>query len=460
MRKKLEETKSLCPECFEELDAEIVEVNKKIYLEKECEEHGKYQTLIWNDNAESWKNWDLLNDWEPDFTEGDNFNTEEKKGCPLDCGLCPEHLRRACFVVLEVTDSCNLNCPICFADSAGKNQSYEPSLETIEEMYKTILEYESKKSTPSIQISGGEPTVRSDLPEIVSMGKEIGFNHLMVNTNGIKIAKDPSFLKELKKSGLDSIYLSFDGTTNEVYEELAGEPILEYKEKALENCSKYEIDVVLVPTIKKGVNLKEMGSIIRTAKEWIQTVDGIMFQPISYFGRYPDSSLPKNRLTTPDVLRSIEKQVNGLKKQNFVPLGYAKGCEAHCGFSCLAIAKENELIPVTRFPSKGDIETINETRKDNSSKHLRKSIKSGWKTETKEKEACELNPTKGKGLKENVLSISGMLFQDAWNTETRRLKKCCIHVVTPQNKLIPFCAFNMTNKDGETLYRNKQLYNG
>jgi len=460
----LRKTESLCPICLRRIPAEIISGNNdNVYMEKSCPTHGSFKVILWK-GVKSWIQWDRLNNWEPEHLEGEESITDVNEGCPFDCGLCPQHLRKACIVVVEVTNRCNLNCPVCFA-SANEKYSLDIDLDTIENMFKTILRYESHTTVPTVQISGGEPTIRDDLPEIVALGKELGIDHIMVDTNGIKIANDKKYLQRLKESGVDVVYLQFDGVTDDVYRKLRGTDLLHLKVKAIKNCAKVGIGVVLVPTIVRGVNLHQAGNIIQFAKEWVPTVRGIHFQPISYFGRYPYQPDDDTRVTTPDVLNAIEKQTNGeIRSDNFVPVRLGLGCEAHCSFTNVSILTENDkLLPLTYFPSDEVIRKIT-GRKVEGPKHARKIIKEYWKSiDEPSSNICTCKFYTGKFseiaecLQHYYLSISGMPFQDVWNIDTARLRKCCVHIVTPDNRLIPFCAYNVTSIHGKSLYRD-QVY--
>ncbi|MEM1514949.1 MAG: radical SAM protein [Candidatus Bathyarchaeia archaeon] len=460
----LRETESLCPICFSRLPAKIVgEKDDNVYMEKICPVHGAFKTILWK-GAESWVQWDRLNDWEPELFKKKDFTTNINKGCPFDCGLCPQHLRKACIIVMEVTNMCNLHCPVCFAKANEKN-TIDVSLELIENMFKAISRLESGDTMPTVQISGGEPTIRDDLPEIISLGKKLGIDHIMVDTNGIRIAKDKRYLKQLKESGADAIYLQFDGVTDDVYLKLRGKSLINLKVKAIKNCAEVELGVVLVPMIVKDVNLHQVGGIIQFAKKWIPVVRGIHFQPISYFGRYPHQPDNHMRVTTSDVIHAIEVQTNGeIRSENFVPVRLGLGCEAHCSFTNISIFTENNrLLSLTYFPSNEKIQKIT-GQKVVGPKHARKIIKEYWKSIDKPSSnicTCKFYTHRfdeiSECLQHYYLSISGMHFQDVWNIDIMRLKKCCVQVITPNNRLIPFCAFNITNIYGESLYRDKVL---
>ncbi|MGQ9787943.1 MAG: radical SAM (seleno)protein TrsS [Candidatus Hadarchaeaceae archaeon] len=446
-------TWSLCPVCLCRIPATKTVKNENVYLEKECVEHGKFETLIWR-GAEHYK---TLNNFESIRKVPKLRHTLEKQGCPLDCGLCPNHKQDTCLAVIEVTNRCNLNCPTCFA-SSGEGYLYEPDIGQIEKMYKMLL----KGSRPvCVQISGGEPTVRDDLPEIISLGKKTGIEHIELNTNGLKLADDPEYLSSLKQAGLDSIYLSFDGLTPEVYRRICGANILDHKIKAVENCSRTGIGVILVPKIIKYTNDYQVGGIINFAKKWIPTVKGVHFQPLSYFGRHPGKPDDDERITIPDLLSAIEVQTDGeIRADNFIPTLCP---DVHCDARCLSVLLENgKLLPLTSLSnmpklSCADIPQI-----------IRDSVANLWRLAPKDEPSSSpsVAPYKCKAgswmeviqrSTENYLTISMMAFQDVWNIEFKRLEKCCIHVVTPDLRLIPFCAFNVTSASGESLYRHQVL---
>lgn len=447
METLFEETKSLCPECLRVIPARRV-LEGDVYLEKECPEHGKFRTLIWRD-SELYRRWG----YGEEAPGPQQVLAKTVQGCPYDCGLCPTHKAETCTVIMEVTQRCDLNCPVCFA-SALKNQSH-PQLKDIREMYQTILD---AGGPFPVQLSGGEPTLRDDLPNIIAMGKEMGFNHIQINTHGLRLAKDKEYLRELKESEADLIYLQFDGISDEVYRHLRGANLFKLKLKAIENCAAAKIGVLLVPTLVPGVNDHQIGDIIRFAKEWIPFVKGVHFQPITYIGRYPKSPRDEDRITIPDVLKALESQTQGeVRVKNFVP---RRRKDSHCGFSCFSVLMEDgRLLATTDFEFQQSIVMGSGCLKESPSEHVRRAISERLRF-TEEKPTSETEPGTWQGFfkraRTHYLSISGMPFQDAWTVDLERLQGCCIHVVTPNKELVPFCAFYLTNLKGERLYYNRQ----
>jgi uncharacterized radical SAM superfamily Fe-S cluster-containing enzyme len=446
-------TWSLCPVCLKRIPATRVAEGDNIYLEKECPDHGSFRTVLWRD-VELYK---ILSRFDSKRSGARVRQTGRKKGCPFDCGLCPDHQQDTCLVVMEVTSRCNLRCRACFA-SSGEGYLYEPDLAQIKGMYETVL----RGSKPvCVQLSGGEPTLRDDLPEIVSLGKKMGVDYIEVNTNGLRLANDVAYLRRLKEAGVDAIYLSFDGVSPEVYEKICGEDLLEAKTKAVKNCAAVGLGVILVPRIIKYINHDQVGKIIDFAKRWIPTVKGVHFQPLSYFGRHPGKPEDDERVTIPDLISAIEVQTDGeIRADNFIPTCCP---EPHCDARCLAVLLENgRLFPLTSLPHTpaptcADIPRL-----------IRESVASLWKLTARGELPANpgVAPCKcqaGSWMEivqraaENYLTISMMAFQDVWNIDLDRLEKCCIHVVTPDRRLIPFCAFNVTSEGGKTLYRHQVL---
>lgn len=447
MKEVLGETQSLCPVCLGKIPARKISEGNSIYLEKACPDHGKQRVLIWRD-AETYEQWGSFG---KDLNSPQQSLTDRVQGCPYDCGLCPTHKAATCIAIMEVTTRCNLSCPVCFASSNEKD--YEPGLSVIKGMFETLLDV---VGPCPIQLSGGEPTIRDELPQIAELGRGLGFKHIMVNTNGIRIAEDREYLLNLKQSGVDTIYLQFDGVTNDIYSCMRNRELLESKLKALANCAQAKIGVVLVPTLIPGINDHQLGDIIQLAKAWIPVVKGIHFQPISYFGRHPEIAQNEDRITIPDVLKAIETQTGGeIKQLDFVP---RRRKESYCAFAGVFILMEDgRLLPTTNYKYAQSVidgmgqvyEPIHE--------HVWRYLNTHWKfTPPENKTICECKTDSWERLYERAktycLSISCMPFQDVWNIDLDRLQKCCTHVITPERKLVPLCAYYLTSVSGKRLY--------
>ena len=441
MPELLPPTQSLCPVCLKKITALKIEENGNVYLHKTCPEHGDFKTLIWRQNARRYTEW----------AEGSirgsgaiNNYASINKGCPYDCGLCPEHRTRACTGVMEVTHNCNLACPVCFA-GAGNKQSPDPGLDVIRGMYETALE---GVGLCTIQLSGGEPTTRDDLPEIIALGRETGFKHILVNTNGLRIAQDLDYLARLKDTGAGTIYLQFDGISDDIYRAVRGRELFEIKSRAIANCSLVKIGVVLVPTIVPGINDQQLGDIIKFAKEWIPAVKGVHFQPVSYLGRYPHPPKDADRMTIPDIISRLEAQTNGeIKADHFIPRHVE---ESHCDFSGSFI-----------LTGEGKLEALSSQARSKAAEpkappevpeeDTRKFMALHWQMN----DCCSQDGDRDDFVEQLLqynLTVSCMPFQDVWNLDLERLRSCCIQVITEDRRIIPFCAYYLTDAGGQRLY--------
>lgn len=433
-------TQSLCPECLKRIPAQRVAQGEKVTMVKCCPEHGEYRTLLWRGSPE-WDSW--VRPTIP--TPPRDCVTRVEKGCPFDCGLCQDHHQTTCTALIEVTQRCNLNCKFCFANAGTELE--EPSLDVIETWYKNVL---AASGPVNIQLSGGEPTLRNDLPEIVEMGRALGFNFIQLNTNGLRLAEDPAFLTRLKAAGLSSIFLQFDGTEDPIYQSIRGRRLLDLKIKAIECCGELQIGVVLVPTLIPGINTHNIGGIIQFALENHPVVRGVHFQPVSYFGRIPKEPMDQDRITLPEVIQAIEEQTKGLiKAANLKPHN------GRCSFSGnFTRQRDGSLKPIINNSCCTAPEQAGEV-----ARKTRTYVARQWSGTEKisiQSPSSDSWDNLLHQLKTYSFSISGMAFQDVWNIDLERLKNCCIHVVSPEGTLIPFCAYNLTDKFGHSIYRKER----
>lgn len=452
----LSTTQSVCPECLQRIPATRVAKGNQVFLQKCCPEHGEYRVCIW--------------EGKPDYLDWGNVQisaspsvctTAVNQGCPFDCGLCPEHRQQTCCVLLEVTNQCNLHCPVCFAATTPTSKE-EPELEVIEGWYRMLM---NNGGPYNIQLSGGEPTVRDDLPEIIALGKKLGLVFFQVNTNGLRLANDEPYVARLKAAGLNCVFLQFDGMSDSVYLTLRGQKLLAIKQKAIEVCAAHDLGVVLVPTLVPGVNDSQIGDILQFAISKMPAVRGVHFQPVSYFGRYPAEPKDTDRLTLPQVLCEIENQTEGkMKAAHFRPPG---GEHAYCSFhGNFVLMPGGQLKPFVQAAPSGCCCQDNPIT--DGAKRARQFVARQWSAHPETSiQRNKQHPTPvGVGnvdsldeflerVSTHTLAVSGMAFQDAWTLDLDRLKQCFIHVVSPDNRLIPFCAYNLTNRQGQALYRNK-----
>jgi len=467
----IKKTKSICPECFTVLDATIFEKDNKVYIKKECPEHGKFQDVYWSD----YEQYQRAEQFRYDGEGLRNPRTKTKLGCPLDCGICPQHKSHTVLAIIDVTNRCNLRCPVCFANAAAAGYVYEPTKQEIREMLENLRSNDPVPAT-ALQFSGGEPTIREDLFDLIRMAKELGFRHVEVNTNGLRLAQSVDYCRGLEEAGTSTIYLQFDGVTPEVYEFTRGRDLLETKLKAVENLREAGIDsVVLVVTLIKGVNDHQMGDIIRFAIQNFDVVRCINVQPVSLCGRIPEKERAEMRITIPDFTRLCEEQTNGkIKVSDFypvpavVPVSKAVGAlrdkryvefttHPHCGTATYVFLEDGEIVPITRY---GNIEnflkTMNKVYEEAAKGHKRRAqirllgalrhVKFGMLRKY-------LLPIIRSGsyealgdLHRRMLMISAMHFMDPYNFDLERVQRCCIHYAVPEGKIIPFCTMNSIHR--------------
>ncbi|QDR79684.1 radical SAM (seleno)protein TrsS [Sporomusa termitida] len=451
----LSATESVCPECLQRIPARRVARGDSVFLRKSCPEHGEYQVCVWEGDPDyfSWNNVQT-----PAIPQADT--TTGRRGCPFDCGLCPEHRQQTCCVLLEVTGKCNLHCPVCFA-SASPAGGTEPDLAVIEGWFRLLMD---KGGPYNIQLSGGEPTVRDDLPAIITLGRKLGFEFFQINTNGLRLAAEDSYTARLKAAGLNCVFLQFDGMDDGVHTKLRGRPLLAEKKRVIEACADHDIGVVLVPTLVPGVNDMQIGDILQFAVSKMPVVRGVHFQPVSYFGRCPENPGDADRLTIPRIIREIERQTAGqMKARHFFPPG---GEHAYCSFhGNFVLLADGNLQPLSQAKSNTG---CCQARATQGSRQARQFVARQWSAagnrQTGKPEQSPSAQLAGdltsldeflERINTYKLAVSGMAFQDAWTLDLERLKHCFIHVVGADNRLIPFCAYNLTDRQGRSLYRGK-----
>ncbi len=461
----IKNTKSLCPECKQVIDAEVYAEGGKVWIEKVCPQHGRFKDVYWGDYRQ------YLRALRFDFigSKLENPRTEEKRGCPYDCGICPNHKTYTILAIIDVTNRCNLNCPICFAHAGATGYVYEPTKEQIKAMLEN-LRANRPVPTPALQFSGGEPTVREDLPELVRMAKEMGFRQVQVDTNGVVLARSLDFCRELVEAGMDAVYLQFDGTKPKAYEVARGANLLPLKQKAIDHLRKAGCkSVVLVPTLVRGVNDDQVGEIIEFAYRNRDIVRCVNFQPVSITGRIDYEQREKMRITIPDLMRLAEEQTGGKIKQDdwypvptVVPLAKVAAriigrpypefsAHPHCGMATYIIPGWRGYKPITSFADVDElIYALDEAVGLDNSDEVKKALKkAAMKHISKRFLLRYFLPLIWKGdyealrrLHYKMIMIGSMHFMDLWNFDLERVQRCVIHYATPDGRLIPFCTYN------------------
>lgn len=441
MPKVFSKTKSVCPVCLRIIEAErAVGDDGNIYLQKSCPEHGDFSVLIWEGGIVEYLIWDRGVKKESASISA----VPIKDGCPYDCGLCEAHESRGCCVLLELTNRCNLRCPVCFA-AAGEGKAHDMTMEEIAGLYDMLM----KRGGPyNIQLSGGEPTMRDDLTEIIKLGIKKGFSYFQLNTNGLRLASEEGYAEKLRCAGLSSVFLQFDGVDEKAYETLRGRPLLKVKEKAVEACAAAGLGVVLVPVIAPEVNEEQVGDILRFAMERTPCVRGVHFQPVSYFGRC-GLEAAKTRITIPRMLRLIETQTGGLMKAADFAGGGPEN--PYCSFHASYMRRgDGSFKALPRRESACGCTGSSDTRGFVARQWGGGGFDFGASDGLAETSSLDEFLEKAR---KNSFSVSGMLFQDAWNLDIDRLRSCKISEADAEKGMIPFCAYNLTDTSGKALYR-------
>ena len=435
----LELTKSVCPICKAVVEAEVNIRDGRVVMRKRCREHGEFEALIYSD-AQLYMSQLRFN---KPGTLPLEFQTEVKDGCPLDCGLCPEHKQHSCFALLEVNSKCNLDCPICFADSGHQPDGFQLTREQVELMLDTFIAAEGEPEV--LQFSGGEPTIHPDIIEFVEMAQARPIGTVMINTNGIRIARDKRFVAELERLK-PHIYLQFDGFDEATHLAIRGKDLRDVKQRALDNCARAGLRVTLVAAVERGVNEHEVGTIVRHGIRH-PAVTSIVLQPVIHAGRHREFD-PLNRLTNPDVMRMIVEQVpEWFEMSDFVPVPC---CFPTCRSMCYMLVDGDGAIPFSRLVDVEDyLDYVgNRVNPDPALRHaIEKMFSSSAMLGAEESllmcESCGIDlPEALKNLRENFFMIAVQDFQDPYTLNVRQLQKCCIQQITPDGRMIPFCAYN------------------
>ena len=453
-------TNSVCSKCLTKVEAKIIFRDDCVYLVKHCPTHGHEEVLIADDI-------DYYKLSQQFIKPGDmplRFNTPIKYGCPYDCGLCPDHEQHSCLTLIELTDRCNLSCPICYADSGIEevsNISDRPrkhrTLEHIEMMLDAVVANEGEPQI--VQLSGGEPTIHPEFFEVMDLVKSKPIKHLMINTNGIRIAKDRNFCDRLSqyKPGIE-IYLQFDSLEKSTLEELRGVDLREIREKAIAHLNEYNISTTLVVTLKKGLNDSEIGKIIEYALQQ-KCVRGVTFQPIQVAGRLEQFDSKTDRYTLTEVRRAILQQSPHFKPEDIIPVP----CHPDSLAMAYALKLNGKVIPLTGAVAPDDFVKMmpnsvlyeqNEELKRKtfelfSTSHSPQSAANAFK----ELLCCLPMIPVPEGINyDNVFRVMIVQFLDPFNFDVRSVKRSCIHIVHPDGRIIPFDTFNMFYREGSAGY--------
>jgi uncharacterized radical SAM superfamily Fe-S cluster-containing enzyme len=444
----VELTNSVCSKCLRKVEAKVLIREGRVYLQKWCPEH-KRETVLIADDAEYWQ---MTRRFLKPGQMPLKFNTPIKYGCPYDCGLCPDHEQHSCLTLVEVTDGCNLTCPVCYSESSPKRMGEHRSLEQVEFMLDCVVRNEGEPDV--VQISGGEPTIHPRFFEILDAAKRRPIKHLMLNTNGLRIANEEGFARRLAEymPGFE-VYLQFDSLQERPLRELRGADLREVRRRALERLNEYGVSTTLVVTLKKGLNDDEIGAVIEFALAQ-PCVRGVTFQPIQVAGRVEDYDPARDRLTLTEVRRKILEQTKVFGDADVIPVP----CHPDCLAMAYALKVDGKVLPLTgMIPREVLLQSEGSTIVYERSAGLREKLFAAFSTghspasaamSLKQRLCClPLVNVPETITYRDIFRVIIMKFLDAYDMDVRSVKKTCVHIVHPDGRIIPFDTYNLFYRD-------------
>ncbi|MGV6994535.1 radical SAM (seleno)protein TrsS [Desulfovibrio sp. QI0430] len=483
----LRRTQSLCPVCLRRVEATYERSVKDaltVVLRKTCPDHGTFSVPVWREAKPGAVATPPFTAWSrpksPSYPA--NPRTPIRDGCPFDCGLCPAHAQHTCTGLFEVTMRCDMACPVCYA-SAGSisNQNFEEAGDVPLSVIAAQMDTLKGASGPcNVQISGGEPTMRHDLPQIITLARQRGFGLVQINTNGLRLSREQGYARALREAGLDSVYLQWDGVRESSFTSLRGRECLDFKRRAVRNCAEAGLGVVLVATVVRGVNDGELGDLLRMALELGPAVRGLHMQPAAFFGRYPWSLEEAPRLTLPEVMGALARQAPEMVSPSHL---HPPGCENElCSFSAVYRRVQKNGAPSLEWLADAGQSCCSPAPRaagaevpppaEDGARKAKQFVALHWKGDSGGESACACGGASGpdsgnagnnanadgfsrflaQAGAEQRFTLSAMAFQDALSLDLDRVRGCCIHVVRPDGRMIPFCLHNLTASDGTRLY--------
>lgn len=495
-------THSLCPECKAVIRARKYIDEGKVYMEKDCEEHGYFRELL-SPDAEFY-----MNVFTYRFADGRGLSNpvvqaDPDRHCPENCGLCNQHHSHTCMANVDLTNRCDMRCPVCYANANTMGYVTEPPLEEVRKMLRVLRD---RKPVPTkvVQFAGGEPTCHPDFVEIVQMANDMGFEHVQIATNG-KNMSDYKFAERCVKAGLKTLYLQFDGVTDDVYKRMRNENMFETKLKCIEVCRHVGLRVALVPTVIKGINDHQVGAIVRFACDNADVVTAIAFQPVCFTGRLPQKDREEQRYTITHLAKDAAAQTNNVMPlANWFSLGstqpisllsqamtgkpaFKVSCHPDCGAAGYLFVNPEDSSEVKALSDFLDVrealagfqnlaikleerkkawwykllEKLGLARSQNLfiggagalsviKKHFHSEkaptgltfkrligVMDGYKDTNRGR-----HPDAEKTISYGSIMVGGMHFQDAYNYDVERVRRCVIHHVAQNGKMYPFCSYN------------------
>ncbi len=423
--------RSLCPECLKIIPGVVRDNPHGVIMEKTCLEHGSFRTIVGTD-LDSYQN---LRNAPRRVTAPAYCGAKVVNGCPNDCGLCPEHDQHTCLAILEVTSKCDLECPICLANSSERGRHLE--LAEIKSALTRLIRQEG--DVCPLQLSGGEPTLHPNLISIIRLAVSLGFKKIELDTNGLALSRDLGLAASLREAGLTGVYLQMDGLRGKVSEYIRGRDCVSEKLQAIENCKTAGLQIVLSVTVVPNINDQYLWEMIQFGAD--EKLTGVNFQAVTVSGRFPESlAKSQARFTQGHFMRQLEEQSGGkLKARDFLPIPCP---DTRCGLITYALIINQEIMPLTRLLDEGAMLDF--------SAHL-----SDWDEIIRALKfrdwvdcGChhcneKLRPLSYLLPDSDFFSIGYHGMMDAYNFDLERVRRCCVHEITSDGRLVPFCLYNI-----------------
>jgi len=476
--------RSLCPECRRTIDAELRDIDGKVWMVKTCPEHGPFEDIYWSDTelylkAEAYAFRDGRGLENPLTVAGDTAESE----CPGACGLCGRHTSHTALGNIDLTNRCNLRCPICFANSNAAGYVYEPTFDQVVEMLRLFRDMRPVAGRV-IQFSGGEPTLHPRFLDCLSAARDMGFSHIQIASNGLRLAEEEDFARRCQDAGLHDVYLQFDGLSDGAYLATRGRRLWDLKQRAIERVSRTDMKIVFVPTIVRGVNDDQVGPIVEYALANVETVAGISFQPVAFTGRISTAERLAQRYTLCDMAHDVSRQtgitdphrdyfplscvqpftrlVNAMRDEPTITMT----CHPHCSLGTyLFVGTDGRAVPIPKFIDLpnflADMDRLGDKAERGGSRLLAKArsfqkLHKHWRG--REAPAgmkftdflhalngmIDKSVGRGEAGKKTFRSllVAGMHFMDAYNYDTARARRCVIHYAAPGGRMYSFCTYN------------------
>ena len=441
---------SICSTCLRRVEGKIVFEDGRVHLLKDCPEHG-HERVLMADDVEYYRLCREVYLKPPE--QPNHYNTPVRWGCPYDCGLCPGHEQHSCLTLVEITDQCNLACPICYAASGPHRPGFR-SLEHVERMLDAVVRNEREPDV--VQISGGEPTLHPEFFAVLDAARRRPIRHLMVNTNGLRIAREPGFAERLAGylPGFE-LYLQFDSLEAGPLKALRGADLRSIREQAIARLDALNLSTTLVVTLKRGLNDGEIGRILEFAAAH-RCVRGVTFQPIQAAGRLEGFDPARDRLTVSEVRRRILEQFPTFRPADVIPVP----CHPDSLAMAYALRGPNGLVPLTGMIEPdvliaGSRNTIVYEQDRNLRDHLFRLFATNHSPASAARSLRDLlcclpriAAPEGLGY-DRIFRVIIMQFIDAFGFDLRSVKKTCVHIAHPDGRrLIPFDTYNLFYRDG------------